>query len=162
MQQYYDTSFGIGTHYTNYSPSDGLLWHKSRAVEESRSFSALLQYMIAPSSNLSAEDCNAGDGNKDLLIPLQTELKEEHGVPLVDPSLHALLRRAKDLFSEMGSRFTSIRGKINPYECLGKGPKNLFINRSATKLGIIYILFTHFLCCIEYSVLQRIWIAFFH
>ena len=55
--------------------------------------------------------------------------------PLVDPLSSELLATAKQIFSKMGGNYWAIRGKTNPYECLGKGPRRLFINRSATKLG---------------------------
>lgn len=79
---------------------------------------------------------------KSLLGSIQS--KEERSIdaftahslgPLVNPLPSELLAAAKLIFSDMGDDYWAIRGKINPYECLGKGPRRLFINRSATKLG---------------------------
>ena len=61
-------------------------------------------------------------------------IAEPPAFPLMDTLEVSLLQASKTSFSNMGKEYSALRGLINPYECLGKGPARLFLNRSAMKM----------------------------
>eukprot|EP01041_Mallomonas_annulata_P002778 gene2778-5471_t len=70
---------------------------------------------------------------------------QQYDSVLVNNHLRVLLFEVKDAFGLLGkSQYLHIRGRVNPYECLGKGPSRCFINRSAMKLANIDNIF-HFI-----------------
>ena len=52
-----------------------------------------------------------------------------------DKEQHAILQAAKAMCGQLGDRYKKIRGRFNPFESLGRGPQDMFINRSAMKLA---------------------------
>lgn len=55
---------------------------------------------------------------------------------LIPEELASVVERAKQSVSISADAFSKARGKANPYECLGKGPRgSAFINRSALKMA---------------------------
>lgn len=56
-------------------------------------------------------------------------------VEYVDQNLKAILNKSKEHAGRISERFMQLRGGVNPFEALGRGPRNLFINRSAMKLA---------------------------
>ena len=60
----------------------------------------------------------------------------DHTLELINGDYLQLLRHSM-LLCDTIPNFLELRGKINRYECLGKGPGRCFVNRSAMKLANI-------------------------
>lgn len=59
-----------------------------------------------------------------------------HRRDLIDEELDDICKTAKERVSARANEFSRARGKVNPFECLGKGPRgSAFINRSALKMA---------------------------
>lgn len=66
-----------------------------------------------------------------------------HSSELVNPDLLYIVNSMKTFSGYYERDYHHVRGKYNPYECLGKGPKdNPYLNRSALKLANLDSIFS--------------------